>query len=74
MHPAWKLIDEIGYRGKKIGGAKVSEKHSNFIVNEDHAKAVDVFTLATEIQEKVRETFGIELKMEVERFNWPNQK
>jgi len=74
LHPAWKLIDEIGYRGKQIGGAKVSEKHSNFIVNEDHAKAVDVFTLATEIQEKVKETFGIELKMEVERFNWPNQK
>ena len=68
------MIDEIGYRGKTIGGAKVSEKHSNFIVNENQAKAVDVITLVHEIQEKVKEKFGIELKMEVERFNWPDQK
>lgn len=70
VYPAWKVIDEIGYRGKMIGGAQVSEKHSNFIVNANNAKAVDVITLAKEIQEKVKERFGIELKMEVEKFNW----
>jgi UDP-N-acetylmuramate dehydrogenase len=74
LYPAWKVIDEIGYRGKKIGDAMVSEKHSNFIVNDGNAKAEDVFTLACEIQSKVKEKFGIELKMEVERFNWPNKK
>lgn len=68
--PAWKLIEEIGYRGKQIGGAKVSEKHANFIVNENHAKANDVYTLIQEIQNEVQEKFGITLKMEVERFNW----
>ena len=48
----------------------VSEKHANFIVNEDHAKAADIAALVKEIQRKVREQFGIELRTEVERFNW----
>lgn len=69
-HPAWKLIEEIGYRGKQIGGAKVSDKHANFIVNEDHAKAKDVYMLVQEIQKEVFKKYGITLKMEIERFNW----
>lgn len=67
---AWELIEKVGYRGKRIGGAMVSEKHANFIVNEDHAKAADIAALVKEIQRKVREQFGIELRTEVERFNW----
>lgn len=67
---AWDLIEKIGYRGKQIGGAKVSEKHANFIVNEENAKASDVMELATQIQTKVKEEFNVELRMEVERFNW----
>ena len=67
---AWKYIDEIGYRGKQIGGARVSDKHSNFIINVDNAKASDVKQLSDEIREKVREQFNVELKMEVEKFNW----
>jgi UDP-N-acetylmuramate dehydrogenase len=67
---AWKLIEGIGYRGRTIGGAKVSEKHVNFIVNEDCAKASDYLELVQEIQEKVRSRFGIDLHMEVEKFNW----
>lgn len=69
-HFAWKLIDDIGYRGKMIGGASVSEKHSNFIINRNHAKAQDVIDLQDQITQKVKEQFGVELIMEVERFNW----
>ncbi|NBK96988.1 MAG: UDP-N-acetylmuramate dehydrogenase [Erysipelotrichia bacterium] len=69
-YPAWQLIEEIGYRGKQIGGAKVSDKHANFIVNEDHAKASDVDALVKAIQKEVHEKYQIEMKMEVEKFNW----
>lgn len=68
--PAWKLIEEIGYRGKKVGGAQVSEKHVNFIINAGDATAADFLELVHEIQEQVREKFGIELHLEVETFNW----
>ena len=68
--PAWKLIEGIGYRGKVIGGAKVSDKHVNFIINEDGATAYDFLRLVNEIKDKVREKYGIDLHMEVERFNW----
>lgn len=67
---AWQLIDEIGYRGKKIGGAQVSEKHSNFIINVDNATADDIVQLTDEIKIKVKEKFDIEMIMEVEKFNW----
>lgn len=68
--PAWKLIEGIGFRGKRIGGACVSEKHVNFIVNEDGATAYDFMRLVNEIKEQVRQKYEIELHMEVERFNW----
>ena len=67
---AWKYIDMIGYRGHRIGDACVSEKHSNFIVNIGHATGTQIATLIEEIQEKVREQFGVELVLEVEKFNW----
>ena len=70
QHPAWQLIEEIGYRGRKIGGAMVSDKHANFIVNVGSAKAKDVDQLIQEIQEKISEQYGIDLITEVERFNW----
>ena len=65
-----KLIEEIGYRGKRVGGAMVSDKHANFIVNVGEAKARDVDRLIREIQEKISERYGIELITEVEKFNW----
>lgn len=71
-HQAWKLIDDIGYRGKCLGGAMVSEKHSNFIVNENYASAEDIVKLIEEIQRKVKERYEIELITEVEKFNWNN--
>lgn len=69
-YQAWKLIEEIGYRGKKIGGAMVSDKHANFIVNIGDAKASEVDQLIHEIQDKVLERYGVEMITEVERFNW----
>ena len=67
---AWQLIQDIGFRGKRRGGALVSDKHCNFIVNEDHATADDYLSLIEEIQQKVKEQFGYELHTEVEKFNW----
>lgn len=69
-HQAWQLIEQIGLRGKRIGGAMVSEKHANFIVNEDHASAKDVVELVETIQKEVKERFGVDLITEVEKFNW----
>ena len=66
---AWKLIDGIGYRGIKRNGVAVSAKHSNFIVNTGSGKAEDYLSIAYEIQDKVKEKYGIKLVMEVEKFN-----
>jgi len=63
---AGRLIEEIGYKGKSIGGAKVSEKHANFIINNGEATGEDVKKLIKEIQEKVKEKYNIELKVEQE--------
>ena len=70
---AWKFIDDTGLRGHMIGGAKVSEKHSNFIVNESNAKAQDILDLIKFIQKSVYDKFNVSLKTEVECFNWKNR-
>ena len=66
---AWKLIDGIGYRGYRLNDVCVSEKHSNFIVNEGEGTADDYLRIVNEIQEKVKEKYGVRLVMEVEKFN-----
>lgn len=63
---AGALIESVGYKGKKIGGAMVSEKHANFIVNVNHASSKDVITLIKEVQKKVKKETGFELKLEQE--------
>jgi len=63
--PAGKLIDEMGLKGKKIGGASVSSVHANFIVNDKGATAEDVLKLLQEIQNEVRQKRGIQLEPEV---------
>ena len=63
---AGKLIEEIGYKGKKIGDAMVSYKHANFIVNAGEASGDDIKTLILEIQDKVLKEKGIKLKIEQE--------
>ncbi|SHN81351.1 UDP-N-acetylmuramate dehydrogenase [Desulfitobacterium chlororespirans DSM 11544] len=59
------LIEEAGWKGKRLGGAQVSSKHANFIVNQGNATARDVLALIREIQKDVHHQFGVELKTEV---------
>ena len=66
---AWKLIDGIGYRDFAVGDVSVSDKHSNFIVNNGQGTAEDYLSIACQIQDKVKEKYGIRLIMEVEKFN-----
>ena len=63
---AGKLIEEIGYKGKRIGDAAVSEKHANFVINLGNAKGNDIKKLILDIKKKVKEEKGIELKIEQE--------
>lgn len=63
---AGRLIEEIGYKGKILGGAQVSEKHANFIINKNNATGEDVKQLIIEIQNKIKEKYNIELKAEQE--------
>ncbi|MDD4879211.1 MAG: UDP-N-acetylmuramate dehydrogenase [Candidatus Omnitrophica bacterium] len=62
--PAWELIDKCGLRGKSAGGAAVSEKHANFIINRGNASASDVRKLIDEIQKIVFKEHQIMLKLE----------
>ena len=62
---AGKLIEDAGLRGYRVGGAMVSEKHCGFVINYDNATATDVLQLMNDVQEKVRERFGVELEPEV---------
>lgn len=63
---AGRLIEEIGYKGKGIGGAEVSLKHANFIINTGNATGEDIKKLINEIKEKVKDKYNIELKVEQE--------
>ena len=63
---AGRLIEEIGYKGKKIGGAQVSEKHANFIINSGNATGEEIKELITDIQKKIKKKYDIELKIEQE--------
>ncbi len=62
---AWKCIEEAGLRGKKIGGARINEKHCNFIVNEGDATMDDVLSLIQVVREAVHLNTGIDLETEV---------
>ena len=62
---AWQLIEKVGLRGKKIGDAQVSSKHTNFIVNLGTARAEDVVILISYIKEQVRDQLGIQLQEEI---------
>lgn len=67
---AGKLIEDLGLKGKKIGGAEVSTKHANFIINTGKATSDDIKNLIEEIQRKVKEEYNINLKVEQEFVNW----
>ena len=63
---AGKLIDEAGLKGLRIGGATVSEKHANFIVNDQKGTAADVRRVAERVRADVRERHGVDLQFEIE--------
>ncbi|HET7086533.1 MAG TPA: UDP-N-acetylmuramate dehydrogenase [Rhizomicrobium sp.] len=64
---AWQLIDQAGCRGLKIGGAQVSEKHTNFLINTGDATAGDLEALGEEVRKRVKEKSGISLEWEIKR-------
>ncbi|MBP9752383.1 MAG: UDP-N-acetylmuramate dehydrogenase [Proteobacteria bacterium] len=66
-YSAWKLIDDAGCRGFKIGDAQVSEKHCNFLLNNGNAQSSDIETLGEYIRQKVLESSGISLEWEIIR-------
>lgn len=70
-HKAWKLIDEAGCRGLRKGGAMVSEKHCNFLINTGDATAADVEALGEEVRRRVRDRSGVELAWEIKRIGRP---
>ncbi len=67
---SWKLIEDLGLKGYSIGGASVSVKHSNFIINENNATAEDIRDLILYIKQKVKEEYNIDLVVEQEFVNW----
>ena len=66
-HKAWQLIDQAGCRGLKVGGAQVSEKHTNFLINTGDASAADLEALGEEVRKRVKVRSGITLEWEIKR-------
>ena len=68
---AWKVIDDAGMRGARRGGAQMSEKHSNFLINTGEATAADLEGLGEDVRKKVFQSSGIELHWEIMRVGEP---
>jgi UDP-N-acetylmuramate dehydrogenase len=68
---AWELIDRAGCRGLRRGGAMVSEKHCNFLINAGRAKADDLERLGEDVRRRVKEATGVELEWEIRRIGRP---
>ncbi len=66
-HKSWQLIDAAGCRGLKVGGAHVSEKHCNFLINEGEATAKDLETLGETVRARVLAHSGVQLEWEIKR-------
>ena len=66
-HKAWQLVDEAGCRGLTMGGAQVSEKHCNFLLNLGEATSADIEGLGEEVRRRVKAQSGVELEWEIQR-------
>jgi UDP-N-acetylmuramate dehydrogenase len=64
---AWQLIDAAGCRGLRLGGAQVSEMHTNFLINLGNATAADIEALGETVRERVRQNSGVDLEWEIKR-------
>lgn len=71
---AWKLIDEAGLRGARLGGAQMNPKHPNFLTNRDNATAAELEELGEIVRKKVYETSGLTLTWEIMRIGKPDDK
>ena len=65
---AGRLIETAGLKGVRVGNARVSEKHANFLVTEKHAKAEDVVSLLQHVKDRVKSVHGVTLEQEIKRF------
>ena len=70
-HKAWELIDRAGCRGLTIGGAQISEKHCNFLLNLGEATAAEIEALGEEVRRRVLENSGVALEWEIKRIGVP---
>jgi UDP-N-acetylmuramate dehydrogenase len=64
---AWRLVDAAGCRGLRLGGAQVSEKHANFLINTGEASSKDIECLGEEVRRRVSESEGVTLEWEIQR-------
>jgi UDP-N-acetylmuramate dehydrogenase len=64
---AWQLVDEAGCRGLQIGGAQVSEKHTNFLINIGDASSAEIEELGEEVRRRVKAKSGVDLHWEIQR-------
>lgn len=66
-HKAWQLVDAAGCRGLSLGGAQVSEKHTNFLINTGTATSAEIEALGEEVRRRVKENSGVALEWEIQR-------
>ena len=66
-HKAWQLVDEAGCRGLTLGGAQVSEKHTNFLINTGTATSTEIEELGEDVRQRVKQHSGVELEWEIKR-------
>lgn len=67
---AGKIIEELDLKGKNIGGAEISTKHANFIINKNNASSSDILKLIKLVQKEVKDKYKIDLKLEQQLVNW----
>ena len=70
-HKAWQLVDAAGCRGLTLGGAQVSEKHTNFLINTGTATSAEIEGLGDEVRRRVKDKSGVELEWEIQRVGKP---
>ena len=64
---AWELVDTAGCRSLTLGGAQVSQKHTNFLINTGTATSTEIEALGEEVRRRVKESSGVELEWEIQR-------
>ena len=70
-HKAWELVDRAGCRGLALGGAQVSQKHTNFLINTGTATSAEIEALGEDVRRRVKEQSGVELEWEIQRIGKP---